>query len=337
MDKGLAIIAVSAGIALMAAAASAGEYHYGDNLICSDCHTMHFSQQHGYDGTPGQGFPPFGSQGPYDYLLRDNPNELCKSCHDGQTFAPDVIGVNVGGYVREAGGMTTGQAPYEDWKGHTLGFTGTAPGGSSHFVRFACTNCHSHHGNTNFRNLNGDQPVISYAKGANDLTKDVFLRSWVKGQVSTNYSVDNVDFNEPNNRRSGMGKFCKGCHTDFHGASGDENMGGSGGQQWLRHPTADANIGGGHSSLTVFKNHPYRVKVMSPTGDWGTQGQTWSNAPNDLTPSCMSCHKAHGNQNAFGLIFMAGSGPVTEEGDAEGNGPNGGLRALCKQCHVQGG
>jgi hypothetical protein len=45
----------------------------------------------------------------------------------------------------------------------------------------------------------------------------------------------------------------------------------------------------------------------------------------------MSCHKAHGNQNSFGLIYMSGTGTVTEEGDD-------GVQAkdLCKQCHVQG-
>ena len=32
-----------------------------------------------------------------------------------------------------------------------------------------------------------------------------------------------------------------------------------------------------------------------------------------VTLSCMSCHKAHGNKNAFGLIFMKGTGTRTEE------------------------
>jgi hypothetical protein len=53
-------------------------------------------------------------------------------------------------------------------------------------------------------------------------------------------------------------------------------------------------------------------------------------ADNTVTPSCFSCHKSHGNQNGFGLIFMAGTGTVTEEGDG------GVYKSLCKQCHVQG-
>lgn len=46
----------------------------------------------------------------------------------------------------------------------------------------------------------------------------------------------------------------------------------------------------------------------------------------------MSCHKAHGNRNPFGLIFMTGTGAtVTEDGDG------GVYKDLCRQCHTQGG
>jgi hypothetical protein len=44
----------------------------------------------------------------------------------------------------------------------------------------------------------------------------------------------------------------------------------------------------------------------------------------------MSCHKSHGNQNAFGLIFMSGTGTITDNGDG------GAYRDLCRQCHRQG-
>jgi nitrate reductase cytochrome c-type subunit len=54
-----------------------------------------------------------------------------------------------------------------------------------------------------------------------------------------------------------------------------------------------------------------------------------------LTPTCTTCHKAHGNQNPYGLIYLKGTGAVTEEGDADGQTE--GLRTMCKQCHSQGG
>ncbi len=57
---------------------------------------------------------------------------------------------------------------------------------------------------------------------------------------------------------------------------------------------------------------------MSPTGQkpkpYGS-ATGYDGTDTELTPSCMSCHKSHGNQNAFGLIYMVGTGTVTEQGD----------------------
>ena len=59
---------------------------------------------------------------------------------------------------------------------------------------------------------------------------------------------------------------------------------------------------------------------------------SWDAPAADVTPTCITCHKAHGNGNPFGLIFRAGSGAPTEDGDTDGSS----LRDLCGQCHVQG-
>jgi hypothetical protein len=172
---------------------------------------------------------------------------------------------------------------------------------------------------------------VTYAIGTNVLTKDVFER------FPRSYSEGDVDFNEPDVTKSAYGAWCASCHVDFHGAGGATNMGGiSGGQQtpagnanpWLRHPTADVNIGSVAtyiSSLAQFNSHGNRVKVMDSQGLWN--GTT---ADNTVTPSCFSCHKSHGDKNGFGLIYMAGTGTVTEEGDG------GAYRDLCRQCHVEG-
>jgi hypothetical protein len=147
-----------------------------------------------------------------------------------------------------------------------------------------------------------------------------------------------VDYNEPNTNSSKYGQWCQNCHVDFHGSGGAANMGGQSGgvtasntNPWKRHPTADVNIGTPNatfiSSLTRFNGLTNRVKVMDSQGLWN--GTT---ADNTVTPSCMSCHKAHGNRNPFGLIFMTGTGAtVTEDGDG------GVYKDLCRQCHTQGG
>jgi Doubled CXXCH motif (Paired_CXXCH_1) len=334
------------------ALAAAGDFHVGTTLICSDCHVAHYSQSHGY--SVGGLFTPLGAGGPFNNLLRDDENKVCLACHNGQSFAPDVFGANGGTqYVREAGGLNaaagnglSNDVGYDETNGHTLYSTAMPPGstGSAYVpsaIGLRCIDCHAQHGvATQYRNLlnrgifTGDS--LTYAIGTNDLTKDVFERT--AGTMATAYSVSNIDFNEPNTHASRYGNWCKACHTQFHGAGGDANMGGlSGGvtstnaTPWKRHPTADVNIGESGSagtfisSLSQYAGHVNKVKVMDSQGLW-----TGTSADNTITPSCMSCHKAHGNMNGFGLIFMNGSGTVTEEGDG------GVYKDLCRQCHTEG-
>jgi hypothetical protein len=328
-----------------------GDYHKGATLICSDCHVMHFSQSHGYNSN-GTGInTPLGGTGPYEFLLRNDLNDLCLTCHDGQTFAPDVLEANALANVRQAGALNrAGTAPYYMSTGHTLDATATAPGGTwtpDPVHGLTCVDCHHQHGRggatvTNpYRNLNPaagglatfDPP--SYAVGTNDLTKDIFERA------AASYSADDVDFNEPDQTKSAMGNWCGACHSNFHGAVGSVQIGGTGtpATGFERHPTAGVNIGtagGGHSSTAVFatgvrSGTPTKVnwvKVMTATNDWRPATAA---AVTDHTPTCISCHKSHGNQNAFGLIYMnPNSGAVTEEGTAGGT-----MRNLCAQCHSQ--
>lgn len=342
------VLALAAGAAAFRTA-PAGEYHYGANLFCSECHTAHDSQRHRLDGGAFPGDAPWDEAplgaGPNNSLLRQGTvNALCLSCHDGQTFAPDVRGENSVASVRAAGALTTDQAPYERWKGHTLGVRAAPPGHANlgtacnacHTTHFGvsrpldCIHCHEKHGGEGYRNL----PGVTYAKGTNDLTRDVFLRRWVKGEVDANYDVSASDLNEPDPTRSGVGAFCRRCHGRFFGRQGDVTMGGTNGVAWLRHPMSNsdigAEIGGERSRVDWFAGHAYRPKVMSATGEWGTQGVAWAGT-STLTPTCITCHKAHGNQNPFGLVFLEGTGPLTEEGDAAGAA--GRVPTLCRQCH----
>lgn len=313
-----------------AALATAGDFHTSTSLICSDCHVAHYSQQHGYSTTGV--FTPMGTAGPYAALLRNDAVALCLSCHNGASFAPDVFGANGGtAGLRQAGGLNvaaghgfSNDAGYDEINGHTLFSMATPPGGAtSAYVPDAthglwCGSCHMVHGGPTYRNLSrrgifaGD--TLTYAVGTNDLTKDVFERS------AASYTEADVDFNEPDVRNSKYGRWCQNCHTDFHGQAGDANMGG-GTVDWTRHPVADVNMST-TANYTLVAN---KVKVMDSQGLWIGTG-----TDNTLTPSCMSCHKGHGNKNAFGLIFMNGTGTREEEGDG------GNIRSLCRQCHRQG-
>jgi hypothetical protein len=347
-------ILLVAAVAMLVAAPAlmAGDYHTGSDLTCFECHVMHASQAHGYNANGGGIFTPIGAGAPYEYLLRDEINELCLACHDGQTSAPDVLEANTGSDVRMAGALNRdGASPYFMADGHTLDATDVAPGGtwapadSGFSTGLTCVDCHQPHGyggssnpdttgKGQYRNLvydpgNGSSDKwMLYAVGTNDVNVPVFERT---ASGANHYDYTNVDFNEPLTNGSYYAAWCQGCHTDFHGSAGSANMGGATGEEWLRHPTADADIGAighGHSDAELFASHTNKVKVMTATEDWDPDS---TGAVTDHTPSCFSCHKSHGNQNAFGLIFMEGTGTVDEEGD---DGTT--VKDLCKQCHGQG-
>lgn len=353
-------------LAFLAINATAGDYHSGTTLNCAECHVMHFSEQHHLtdDGVSGHGNLELGAGGPFHYLLRNHVNELCLTCHDGNAWAPDVLGAptgavtnRLGGALNEAGGTVTG---YHESDGHSLGFAGVAPGqtgatGTAMWTNtdgLDCTDCHTQHGRkagsgatatSVYRNLNmpslSTAGVMSYAVGTNDLTKDVFER------FPASYNNDDVDFNEPVATASDYALFCSKCHGDFHGNAASANMRNQAATnvnaEWLRHPVAGIDIGaagGGGSSMTrAWSARTYRVKTMSASGNWGTQGTAIGGTATvgDFTPSCMTCHKAHGTQNAYGLIFpnhdytTSVTQPITE------NGGGADYMGLCRQCHVQ--
>jgi hypothetical protein len=331
----------------------AGDYHSGLTLKCQECHVMHYSQDHGYSADGNGATTPLAG-GPHEYLLRDDVNDLCLACHDGQGWAPDVFEGHSNGFVRQGGALNEvgGNGQYPPATGHTLGSTDVAPGGTwaadSTHGGMTCANCHAVHGGNRFgsssgtssyRNLggNGTQAGSSFAitythGGSNPLT------AWVHedgnaGNSASHYGAGAITFNEPDGTASQYAAFCKSCHTDFHGVVGEIEIGGAGNPaiDFHRHPAAGVDVGaagGGHSRMAQVTAHANQVQMLSPTGK-----KAGAYVASDLlTPSCMSCHKGHGNQNAFGLIYMAGSGPVTEEGDSTGTA----LRDLCRQCHGQG-
>ncbi len=337
----------------LASFAFAGDFHFGASLVCSDCHVMHASQQHGYNPNGTGNFSPIGANGPYEFLLRNDVNELCLSCHDGQAWAPDVFETHANGYVRQAGALNEegGNGLYPPSAGHTLNSTSVAPGSSPAWSNpngLNCADCHAVHGRVatgtpapgGYRNLYGPAGVsLTYARGdvapnTNDLTRWVFEDA-SSGVNANHYGIDHLTFNEPDQTTSQYANYCKSCHTDFHGAVGGAEIGGTGSPavDFHRHPAGGVNIGavgGGHSSLArLVAEGANQLQVLSPDGH--RQG-TYTSTDTGLTPSCMSCHKGHGNQNAFGLVYVVGTGTMDEEGD---DGVD--MRNTCRACHGMGG
>jgi len=345
-------------VALLGVTAFAGDYHRGATLVCNDCHVMHFSQSHSY----GDNYePPALVDGPNEALLRAPEVDLCLTCHNGRAGAPDVLGENFNTYTRNAGALNfedDSEAGFPHTAGHSLGFVGVAPGANPEVeMELECSSCHSVHGHANYRNLGyrTDPNTLTYAIGTNDLTRVVLERNAGHMYDGNNdhYATNNVDYNEPGNTGGAYADYCKKCHTDFHGNIGGEEYGTTvydadttaGGVRYFgfeRHPAAFVNLNGSTYFRAATSTRPaagfakslYRPKVMSATGAWGDQGvllpQTAS-FTSDLTPSCMTCHKSHGNQNPFGLVYANGTSELNE------NGNDGATYAqMCQQCHSMG-
>ncbi len=397
----LSIIGLAAGgtlalALLLVTGGTAGEWHSGTTNLCSDCHTMHFSQSHNWDGTTPVPTTPapngnwLGAAGPNNFLLKAPVNSLCQSCHDGQTFAPDVLGTNVNASPsqgRSAGALNDSVlgAPYEAWKGHTLDSTATPPGFNPVVIGASatwydpaggleCISCHAQHGPTTaYRNLGpyalgtaaGNVrptykfsttdfdfagPCRNQSSGTDPCDVRVSLASYTanSGAAATfnpYYDFANISFGRNDALVAGTAKtsnrmdtFCGACHGNFHGGPGDTDIGASDAalDGFLRHPTSKVTLGaagtqgyGGHSSLTRYTGATTKTKVYS-----STTGYT------DASPGCVSCHKAHGNQNPFGLIFLSRSAAsVGEEGGYGASQTPSlmvGYRNLCGQCHGQG-
>lgn len=370
MKRFTVLIAVAA-LAWLANAAIAGDYHVGRLLVCSDCHTAHASMQHGWaSDADTTGVGPV----PYEKLLRgETVNNACLNCHDGKAGTPDVLQAATDVYPngRSAGALNVpnggahGKAqvsPYSQGDGHTLWSADVPPGYVAPAdptpplvdpaVGLECTNCHGAHGNKYFRNLMG-APSTSTATYFNDAWKGTEVTYQIGGAVTTppadwvyektahNYDNDNVQYLEMNQTGSEYGKWCGTCHKNFHG---NETAGSPvwDGTDFVRHPTAGVDLSPSGWANTDPK---HRLKVMAQ-GNWDGAA---ASAAADMTPSCFTCHKSHGNANKFGLIFVlpasgssapAGSDPslidplrtasMTEEGDG------GQLRDTCRNCHGMG-
>ena len=355
----IALLTIAA-FPVLAQPVAGANYHYQQNINCSDCHSMHASAHNNLtDGSAITAPNPAASINTnHPYYPAPNPgpgrvsllkaDDVCESCHKDQTFAPDVYGDNVNGYVRSAGGVRESSASIGG--GHLIGGTNPAPGYKSDVINFfpagstlECVSCHSPHGSANFRNLVGHNlsatpgivtanvsPTVAKA-AAFDGTKDVTILNgntytFGSGNLQAYYGRDAILYSRAatpivwNGASSSnhMDQFCAVCHGAFHG--GDkvaDTQTVTNGTAFLRHPTGVATIGS-FSSAQAASN----LKIYQATAT-----QT---AATD-SPGCLTCHKAHGNNNPFALIYPS---PTAKDTTEEGNGV---FKTLCKSCHSMGG
>jgi len=327
------VLAIAVGLL---ATAQAGDFHLAGSLVCSDCHVMHYSQTHSYDGGLAAD-PLLAPGGPFPKLLKNAQSQLCLACHDGKSNAPDVRGANTGTYVRAAGQLNILGDGFEA-TGHTMGSTDIPPGGGWNSGGLDCSHCHATHGNSYYRNLlpnpgTATGRTVTYSTGTT-YTGTVAIQQVAKSPMTTHYAAANIKYRQTlvGSTDFGLAEWCGGCHGDYHGAGGTANMGGSpsgdtGPLPWLRHPSRDVVMSEAVANRHVDANHWFstfasRVPVVSPTD---TIPGTASGSDNEVF--CGSCHKAHGSPFRKALIFDNETTAVAEDGTS--------LNQTCQQCHVQ--
>jgi hypothetical protein len=347
--------------------AYAGDYHHGEELKCQQCHTMHASRQHNFEITITDGSVSVATNQPQVYnggagfdklLVGGSTNATCLSCHNrggydvwGQTTNASFIGKRSAGALNPAPGATdltsfsAGKTPgvaamggamdYAPQMGHSMGFKGVAPGGlynsTAATFGFDCGDCHEVHGNAAYRNLGpqysgllafdaDSQPTYAIAATVDptvDVTED----------VAAQYDGSKVSFGFGGGANR-MNAYCAKCHGNFHSDGNTQNATNS---AFVRHPTGNAATA--YDFAMTDGRYTARDAVRP----------VYTSATN-VSPGCLTCHKAHGNARAYGLIHPAEAGANVdlENGDEAGVIDHTGTRAfynpktLCTTCHYQG-
>lgn len=309
-------------------------FHSSADLVCSDCHIVHASQAHGYaDGStpPPTVIIPYAGVANRNLLRTADPVDLCLTCHDGRNFAPDVLSADANGLTQRSAGSFDAPEVVNPM-GHDLGRGLPREGWDlcfrCHFssgdqMKVTCIDCHNPHGNGIARNLQwasdpGATPQLGLFSnpGATGMSR--------YEQENVSYGAVSGDLYEPSN-------MCLDCHHIFSGQSyidaGNDGI-------HERHPTFDSE----RSSPNSIRQGEARGSTVPAHWEGGSgSGFQGTSRVRPVVPQaggylaarlidadengvfCLSCHRAHGSDQPFGLVFPASGGA---------NAPG------CDQCHL---
>lgn len=327
IGKGGIILALLFLVGLSHTSLWAGDWHFGTGMVCSQCHTMHNSQNGApmrYDNDPT----------PANYLLRHSSvSSLCLYCHDGGIVnAPDVFSPIATSYAPDefsGGGFFARPVGVANPTGHDLGLGVSVPLSNLSSMTLNCTTCHDPHGTRNYRNLrsspSGRTNVPIVMNNPSQPTDDVFVNVRPDGSnPGAGYRRSNTGY------KAKMAAWCAECHDSLA-----SNSIGTSPAHFMRHPSNVAlNASGYHTAPTNWTGGTSqgfgaitgdstagipRTRFQGPTATNFTESTTVA-ASNEVF--CPSCHLAHGSNYKGGLLWPF------KEGGAD-------MMAPCQQCHNQ--
>ena len=307
-----------------------------DGLSCSDCHTMHNSQ----DGTSL-------TMGTAEQALLNNS---CAGCHTGTNNPPPTIGDGPAPFVFDsslpnygvtgttgdtlAGGNFYWVADTTDTdmdrKGHNVvgittddalfgvGGTEPVPGTATNLAnQLTCAGANGCHGNgagTDIESLMPAHHSTDDATLGDSVANSFRFLSGIKGleDADWQFTVSDTDHNQYQGSIGAAAgtitSFCSACHGDFHA---------TGTTPFLRHPT-DVNMPNAGEYASYYSYRPI-APVASATLPATPYEEVRSVADSAIV-TCISCHRAHGTPWDAMLRWDYKSWP--------GGGYNG-----CAECH----
>jgi predicted CXXCH cytochrome family protein len=283
---------------------------------CSNCHTMHNSQ----NGTT------VVSEGPQPFLLNRVGCLGCHSSTNGATWKESITGTpivfNTVAPTYGANGLAGGNFYYvnsDDTYGHNvLGIKGldttlglTPPGGTALTAQLRCAGtwgCHGHNGRQTGDTAVDDQALaIKGAHHGNDtppllgsltnIAANYRFLLGIKGKEDTDWEHDVV--NTSHNEYQGATDFtttntisylCGECHGDYHSATGVCRAGGCS-SPWLRHPTDIVLPSNVNKEYTQYTTYSMVAPIARPDPD--NVSNTTVVTPGIDIVMCLSCHRAH--------------------------------------------
>ncbi|OFX17076.1 MAG: hypothetical protein A2Z18_00280 [Armatimonadetes bacterium RBG_16_58_9] len=271
---------------------------------------------------------------------------LCLSCHDGtDPRAPDIISSGTAAnpsnvvatpytskYGSSAGFFQGDYLAAANPGGHDLrpGVTITAPlsTGYSKSGGLVCSDCHDVHGSANYRNLvpdpNPNHPG-SYELVLNRQIRENTPVNTQNPNPVVAYDTANVSFYVQNN----ISAWCADCHDLL-----DQNANGTSPAHFRGHPSDVQLLGTGYhtdvanwSSPGIEAQTGFGLDVGDMSGGiprlrYGSPTGSNTSAGSSDTVFCLSCHKAHGSKNEYGMVW-----PYHREGLDSYSG--------CQQCHFK--
>ncbi len=301
---------------------------------CSDCHTMHNSQD-------GSSMAFDSSSTPTRALTKGG----CVSCHSGtaprkgtsnnipvvfQTGAPSDQGA---GYTLAGGDFywVAGDGGNNDTCGHNVvGVAGvdanlsyTPPGwnattangiaggastwGTNQLTCAGTYGCHGTHSSSDdYASIRGAHHGDNGTIDGSDVAHSYRFLNGILGAEDSDweYTASSSDHNGYNGARGytssdndTISYLCAECHGNFHAGTAMSNIsyGGSGSSPWLRHPTDFSLADASGSGYTAYTTYSVLAPVGSTNPDTTTSSIT--GGTNDIV-TCISCHRAHGTNQA---------------------------------------